>query len=328
MVSAVYPDPAALGLGGHDTAGVAADETVLAAERIDSAGTTPVILVLREFDGLRLVDVATPAGGTWNPVTGEEPRRSEDYHRNPLLYAPPSLDADEAEQAAAHLEKLADLAATGPAPAAPGRHGRAAQRAQHLLDVGEAKPDDPLGIGEHDLPITIAELIALLNAADPAGQASPRRKVVAETCAATGGDTGVLWLDLPPLPGRTRLVTVTGIEGDTSDPDDDAERPYAAAYAPDGARHLASRLRAFAAAARPVTPRPAVDAAAVLAQLRATTSVRAGEQLLTGLSLAELRAVARAAGLRSTGRTRADKIQELVTATISGPGALRRAQGR
>lgn len=87
----------------------------------------------------------------------------------------------------------------------------------------------------------------MLRDKQPTAGPSTRRHAATTAMDQSGGDTGVLWMDLVDHDGATR-VAVTGVEG-TEDPDDDYWQPYTSQLTAAQARELATKLRTFAGAA-------------------------------------------------------------------------------
>lgn len=88
-----------------------------------------------------------------------------------------------------------------------------------LATDGDVRPSDRVPVGYDDtLPITYRDLLAMLDRADPDAAASPRRTVQAKT-SATGGEDGLVIIDLAPGQDGTEVV-VLAIEGTSIDPDD------------------------------------------------------------------------------------------------------------
>jgi hypothetical protein len=142
-----------------------------------AAGPATAIALVDGGDGadsLPFVTVAT-SPGRWNPLTWEEGGRGGGY-------AAPHLSPDEAEQAAQHLDELAEQAEAGFQPPKPSKWGRAAQRLQHLLDADRAARSDKIGVGEdEEFPLSVGDLLKLLQEKDPAATQSPRRRVFTQT---------------------------------------------------------------------------------------------------------------------------------------------------
>ncbi len=227
-----------------DVLGVADEDVCWGSDQVKGAGPVPTNLALMDYDGHK-DEPGWGGGGQYVEVATPPPDKPGDKT------AWPNLSPDEAETAAGQLEDLAGLAESGYRPPKPSKHARAAQRLQHMIDEGNASPDDPIGVGMDDeFPLTHRELLQLLCDKDPAGvTGTARRKVAARANAAAGGEHGVLWMDLEPGPQGTRIA-VTAIEGDSDTPDDEFWKPYTAHHTPDSARELAGKLRAFARAAR------------------------------------------------------------------------------
>ncbi|MFI9531416.1 hypothetical protein [Micromonospora rosaria] len=240
----------AVGAAG-DVLGYADGDTCHGTDRVASVAGPATTLALLDFgdgddrwDGGRYVAVAT-SPGTWNPVTSEE---RTDGSGLSYSYGPPHLDPVEAEVAAGHLDELADLAESGPRPPAATRWGRAAQRLEHVTAGDADMAEEPVMIGDDELPVTVRDLLALLRGKEPATGLSARRHVTTEAMAQAGGDPGALWMDLIEHDGATRIA-VTGVEGEES-PDSDYWDSYTARHTPEQARALAGRLRTFAREAR------------------------------------------------------------------------------
>lgn len=168
------------------------------------------------------------------------------------VYAEPCLSPDEAEQAATDLEELAEQAEAGYTPPKPSKYARSAQRVRQLLATDDDfRPGDRVSIGYDDdtLPITYKDLLQLLAQADPHAGGGPRRTVRALASRDSGGEDGLLIMDLTASRDGTE-VTVLAMEGTTSDPDDAFWDKYRATHTPGQARELAGKLRSFARAAR------------------------------------------------------------------------------
>lgn len=237
-----------------DVLGYADEDTCHATDQVASTGLVPTTLALMDYSGTeeggdQYVVVATPRTGRRNPLTWKEEPGPGDPDGGGDLYAAPQLAPAEAEAAAKHLDELAQLAESGYQPPKPTRYSRAAKHLQHLVDVDHAGLGQKLAVGDEDeFPLTVKELLALLQEKDPAGSAAPtRRKVTANAIAKDGGDTGTVWMDLETGPDGSQRVVVTAVEG-TETPD--GNREYASPLTPAAARELAAKLRAFARAAR------------------------------------------------------------------------------
>lgn len=168
------------------------------------------------------------------------------------VYAEPNLSADEAEQAATDLEELAEQAEAGYTPPKPSKYARSAQRVRQLLATDDDfRPGNRVSIGYDDdtLPITYKDLLELLAQADPDAGGGPRRTVRAKASRDSGGEDGLLIMDLTASRDGTQ-VTVLAMDGTSSDPDDAFWDRYRATHTPGQARELASKLRSFARAAR------------------------------------------------------------------------------
>jgi hypothetical protein len=229
-----------------DALGRADDETCFGSDRVRGIGTVPTDLLLMDY-------ASTAAGPEWdNDASGNQfVEVVTPCGRPDDVYAAPDLAPAEAETAARHLDELADLAESGWTPPKPSRYARAAARLEHLVDEDHANPGERIMVGDdEEFPLTVKELRKLLRDADPAGGASVRRKVPAKASAASGGEAGVLWLDLEPGDDGTPRIAVTAIEGDSDTPDTEFWREYTAHHTPDSARELAAKLRSFAGAAR------------------------------------------------------------------------------
>jgi hypothetical protein len=167
-------------------------------------------------------------------------------------YAEPNLSPDEAEQAAEDLEALADQAEAGYTPPKATKFARSAQRVRQILATNdEIKPGDrvPIGYDDDTLAITYKDLLELLTQVDPHAAGGPRRTVRAQASRDSGGEDGLVVMDLAAGRDGTR-VTVLAMEGSNSDPDDAFWDKYRAAHTPGQARELAGKLRTFARAAR------------------------------------------------------------------------------
>jgi hypothetical protein len=167
-------------------------------------------------------------------------------------YAEPNLSAEEAEQVADDLDALAAQAEVGYTPPKPSKYAKAGQRVRQMLATdSEVKPADrvPIGYDDDTLPITYKDLLDLLDKADPTAAASPRRSVQAKTSNATGGEDGLVVMDLEPGKEGTEVV-VLAMEGASSDPDDEFWDKYRSRHTPAQARELAGKIRRFAASAR------------------------------------------------------------------------------
>ncbi|MBM0280008.1 hypothetical protein [Micromonospora tarensis] len=237
--------------GPPDVLGYADGDTCHGTDQVASAAGPGTTLALMDYgdggdrwDGGRYVAVGT-SPGRWDPVTSTE--HTGDGDAKPGLYAPPHLDPAEAEVAARHLDELADLAEAGHRPPKPTKWGRAAQRLEHLLAGDADLAAEKVMIGDDELPVSVRDLLAMLRDKQPTAGPSTRRHVATTAMDQSGGDTGVLWMDLVDHDGATR-VAVTGVEG-TEDPDDDYWQPYTSQLTAAQARELATKLRTFAGAA-------------------------------------------------------------------------------
>jgi hypothetical protein len=195
---------------------------------------------------LRLMDYSSQGDQQEVPFVSVSPSRERGD-----TYAEPHLSPDEAEQAAEHLEELAAQAEAGYTPPKPTKYARSAQRVRQMLATDDVTPGDrvPIGYDDDTLPITYNDLLKLLTQADPQAAGGPRRSVRAQASRDSGGEDGLVVMDLAADRDGTR-VTVLAMEGVTSDPDDSFWDKYRAAHTPGQARELAGKLRTFAHAAR------------------------------------------------------------------------------
>ena len=216
------------------------DETCFGSDKVEGRGAATE-LRLMDYRGL---DTDRPPGP---PFVSIGPARELGDS-----YAEPNLSADEADQLAEDLDALAAQAEAGYAPPKPSKHARAAQRVRQMLATDrDVKAQDriPVGYDDDTLPITYNDLLKMLDQADPNAAENPRRTVQAKTSSATGGEDGLVVMDLTAAQNGTEVV-VLAMEGTTSDPDDPFWDKYRSRYTPEQTRHLAGQIRTFAAAAR------------------------------------------------------------------------------
>jgi hypothetical protein len=233
-----------------DALWAADDDTCFGSDKIEGRGTATE-LRLMDYRGQN-----NDGGSDSPPFVAIAPAREPGD-----TYAEPNLSADEAHQVAEHLDALAAQAESGHTPPKRSKYGRAGQRVRQMLATdGDLKPGDRVPIGNDDdtLPITYRDLLAMLDQADPSAGASPRRTVQAKTSSDTGGEDGLVVMDLAEGQHGTEVV-VLAMEGTTSDPDDPFWDKYRTWYTPDQTRQLAGKIRSFAQAARARAARPYAD---------------------------------------------------------------------